>query len=489
MAAMITRPDVAPQKLLIGGQWTDASSGRAFKTINPATEEPICDVAEGTAADIDRAVQAARKAFESGPWPKMSASERGKLLWRIADLLERSVDDFAMLESMDAGKPLGEAKAVDLGECIEVLRYYAGFATKITGETLPAAGASFVYTLREPVGVIGAITPWNFPLLLSIWKIAPALAAGNTVVHKPASWTPLTALRFAKLCQEAGLPDGVLNVVTGPGSSTGQALVTHPGVDKIAFTGETSTGKSIMRSAADTLKRVSLELGGKSPNIVFADADLDAAARGAINGIFYNKGEVCCAGSRLLVEESAHDALLERIQGRLKKFTVGDPLDPKTRMGPVVSRSQLDKVQAAIEAGKKEGAKLVAGGDRPPGLSKGYYLNPTLFDGARNDMTIAREEIFGPVLVAIPFKTVEDAVSLGNDTPYGLSAAVWTKDVKKAHRAARALKAGTVWVNTYNLFDPTAPFGGYKQSGFGRELGKDALDLYTQVKTVWVDLS
>jgi acyl-CoA reductase-like NAD-dependent aldehyde dehydrogenase len=486
---MSTLTTGAPQKLFIGGQWTDASTGRSFGTINPATEEKICDIAEGDAKDVDRAVQAARKAFEEGAWPKMSAADRGKLLWKIADLLEANVDEFARLESMDAGKPVAEAKAVDLGECIGVLRYYAGYTTKITGDTLPASAAAFVYTLREPVGVIGAITPWNFPLLLSIWKIAPALAAGNTLVHKPASWTPLTALRFAKLCQEAGLPDGVLNVVTGPGSTAGQALVVHPGVDKIAFTGETSTGKSIMKGAADTLKRISLELGGKSPNIVFADADLDAAARGAINGIFYNKGEVCCAGSRLFVEESVHDALLEKIQGRLKKFTVGDPLDPKTRMGPVVSKSQLEKVQQAIESGQKEGAKLVTGGDRPAGLPKGYYLNPTLFDGVSNDMKLAREEIFGPVLATIPFKSVDEALAKGNDTLYGLSAAVWTRDIKKAHRAARALRAGTVWVNTYNMFDATAPFGGYKQSGFGRELGKEAMGLYTQVKTVWVDLS
>lgn len=480
---------VRPQKLFIGGQWVDPSTGRSFKTINPATEETIADIAEGDASDVDRAVAAARQAFEGGPWPAMTAAQRQKILWRIADHLEAKVDEFAMLESLDAGKPLAEAKAVDMGECIEVLRYYAGWATKITGDTVPAGGPSaFVYTLREPVGVIGAITPWNFPLLLAIWKIAPALAAGNTIVHKPASLTPLTALKFAEICQEAGLPQGVLNVVTGPGSTIGQALVAHPGVDKIAFTGETATGKQIMRGAADTLKRISLELGGKSPNIVFADADLDAAARGATTGIFYNKGEVCCAGSRLFVEEAVHDALLEKVQARLKKLTVGDPLDPKTRMGPVISKSQLDRVLGYIDSGKKEGAKLVAGGDRP-GLSKGYYVNPTVFTGVSNDMRIAREEIFGPVLATLRFKDANDAIALGNSTIYGLSAAVWTRDVKKAHRVARALKAGTVWVNTYNLFDPTAPFGGYKQSGFGRELGKEALELYTQVKTVWVDLS
>jgi acyl-CoA reductase-like NAD-dependent aldehyde dehydrogenase len=481
-------PPLPPQKLLIEGRWVESASGESFKTVNPATEEAIADVALGDARDIDRAVLAARRAFESGPWSTLPAAERGKLLWKIADLLEKHQDELAMLETLDAGKPLAEAKAVDLAESIGVLRYYAGYATKITGETLPADSPAFVYTLREPVGVIGAVTPWNFPLLLSIWKIAPALAAGNTIVHKPASLTPLSALRFAGLCLEAGLPEGVLNVVTGPGATAGQALVAHPGVDKIAFTGETATGKSILRGAAESLKRVSLELGGKSPNIVFADADLDLAARGALNGIFYNKGEVCCAGSRLLVEEAAHDSLLEKIQGRIKKFTVGDPLDPKTRMGPLVSKTQLEKVQSYIEAGKKEGARLVAGGDRP-NLPRGYYLNPTLFDGVSNGMKIAREEIFGPVLAVIPFRSTEDALALGNDTLYGLSAAVWTRDVKKAHRLARALKAGTVWVNTYNQFDPSAPFGGYKQSGFGRELGKEALDLYTQVKTVWVDLS
>jgi acyl-CoA reductase-like NAD-dependent aldehyde dehydrogenase len=483
----MTTTSLPVQKLFIGGKRVDPVGGKYFPTINPATEQPIADVAEGGSEDVDRAVAAARQAFE-GPWARTPAAERGKILWKVADLLESRADEVAMLETLDAGKPIAEAKAVDLHECVNVLRYYAGFATKIAGETLPASGPSFVYTLREPVGVVGAITPWNFPLLLSLWKIAPALAAGNTVVHKPASWTPLSALRFAELCQEAGLPEGVLNVVTGPGSVVGQALVAHRGVDKISFTGETATGKSILRSSADTLKHVSLELGGKSPNIVFADADLEAAARGAINGIFYNKGEVCCAGSRLFVEESAHDALLEKVQARMKKITVGDPLDPKTRMGPLVSKGQLEKVAGYVEQGKKEGAVLLAGGDRP-NLPRGYYLNPTLFDRATNRMTIGREEIFGPVLATMTFKDVDDAIAQGNDTPYGLAAAVWTKDVKKAHRVARALKAGTVWVNTYNLFDATAPFGGYKESGFGRELGKEAIELYTQVKTVWVDLS
>jgi acyl-CoA reductase-like NAD-dependent aldehyde dehydrogenase len=471
------------QKLFIGGQWVEPSTEKYFKTINPATEEPITDVAEAGPQDVDRAVAAARKAFDGGKWPAMAPSERGRILWKIADLLEAKIDDFAMLETLDAGKPLGESKNVEMRLSIDVLRYYAGFATKITGDTIPSNPNSFIYTLREPLGVVGAITPWNFPLLLAVWKIAPALAAGNTIVHKPASWTPLT-----EICLEAGLPEGVYNVIPGPGSTAGQALVTHPGVDKISFTGESNTGKSIMKSAADSLKKVSLELGGKAPNIVLADADLDAAARGAVIGIFYNKGEVCAAGSRLLVEESVHDALMEKILGRVKKMTVGDPLDKNTRMGPVISKQQREKVEEYIEKGKKEGAKLVTGGDRPA-LAKGYYLNPTIFTGVTNQMTIAREEIFGPVLATIPCKTVEDAIEKGNDTIYGLSAAVWTKDIKKAHRIARALKAGTVWVNTYNMYDAASPFGGYKQSGSGRELGKEALELYTQVKTVWVDLS
>ncbi len=485
---MTTAPTIPAPKLLVDGAWVDPASGKFFKATNPATEETLGEIADADARDVDRAVVAARKAFDAGPWPGMPAAEREKVLWRIAELLEKRIDEFAMLETLNAGKPLAESKGVEMAVCLEVLRYYAGFATKITGETLPAKGASLVYTLRQPVGVVAAITPWNFPLLLAVWKIAPALAAGNTIVHKPASLTPLTALRFGEICLEAGLPKGVLNVVTGAGSTAGRALVTHPGVDKVAFTGETATGKAILRDAADTLKRVSLELGGKSPNIVFADADLDAAARGAVTGIFYNKGEVCCAGSRLLVEESAHDALLEKLQARVKKLTVGDPLDPKTRMGPLISRGQLEKVEGYVEAGKREGAKLVCGGDRPP-LPKGFYFNPTVFDGVSNEMKIAREEIFGPVLATIPFKGLEEAVARANDTVYGLSAAVWTRDVKKAHQMARAIKAGTVWVNTYNMFDATAPFGGVKQSGFGRELGREALELYTQVKTVWVDLA
>jgi acyl-CoA reductase-like NAD-dependent aldehyde dehydrogenase len=420
----------------------------------------------------------------------MAAAERARVLWKLADLITANVDEMARLESINTGKTLFDSGKVELPFAAEVFRYYAGWTTKIHGETLNLRDGAFTFTLRQPLGVVGAIVPWNFPFLLASWKIAPALAAGNTLVLKPASLTPLTALRFAELTQEAGLPEGVFNLVPGPGGKAGMALVRHPGVDKIAFTGSTDVGKGIMREAAGSLKRVSLELGGKSPNVVFADADMEAALRGAMTGIFYNKGEVCAAGSRLLVEQRVHDEFVGKLVERVKGLKVGDPMDKGTRMGPVVSAQQLETVLGYVEAGRREGATLAAGGERVRvGDGRGYFLQPTVFTGVSNTMRIAREEIFGPVLSVIPFKDADDAVAQGNETFYGLAAAVWTRDVGKALRVARALRAGTVWVNAYNLFDAALPFGGFKESGFGRELGQAGLDLYTEVKSVWVDLA
>jgi acyl-CoA reductase-like NAD-dependent aldehyde dehydrogenase len=477
-------------EVFIGGQWRPPASGETYATINPATEKVSAQVAKGGERDVDLAVQAARRAFDHGPWPRTAAAERARILWKLADLISANLDEMARLESVNTGKTLFDSGKVELPFAAEVFRYYAGWTTKIHGETLNLRDGAFTFTLRQPLGVVGAIVPWNFPFLLASWKIAPALAAGNTVVLKPASLTPLTALRFAELTQEAGLPEGVFNVVTGPGGKVGMALVRHAGVDKIAFTGSTDVGKGIMKEAAGSLKRVSLELGGKSPNVVFADADLDAALRGALTGIFYNKGEVCAAGSRLLVEQRVHDEFVGKLVDRVKGLKIGDPMDKGTRMGPVVSAQQLETVLGYVEAGRREGATLAAGGERARvGDGRGYFLQPTVFTGVRNTMRIAREEIFGPVLSVIPFKDAEDAVAQGNETFYGLAAAVWTRDVGKALRVARALRAGTVWVNAYNLYDAALPFGGFKESGFGRELGQAGLDIYTEVKSVWVDIS
>jgi len=477
-------------RLFINGEFDDAREGKTFETINPATEEKLADVASASPEDVDRAVKAARAQLEPGSeWQKMKPRDRAKILWKIADLLSARAAEIGRIETLDNGKPIFESQYVDTPAAAECLYYFAGWSGKVTGETIPVSAGAFTYTLREPVGVVGAITPWNFPLMLAVWKVAPALACGNTVVLKPASNTSLSMLKFAEYAREAGLPAGVLNIVPGDGALVGNAMVDHPGIDAIAFTGSTAVGKKIMARAADTLKKVSLELGGKSPNIVFADADLDAAAKGALNAIFYGKGEVCAAGSRLLVEEGVHDELLDRIRERASRMVAGDPLHPKTRLGAIASRQQFDTVLSYIETGKKEGAKLVAGGERADiGTGKGYFVQPTIFDDVEPGMRIAQEEIFGPVLATIRFSDLDDAVAKGNSTVYGLAAAVWTRDISKAHRVAQAVKAGTVWINTYNLYDPALPFGGFKESGFGRDQGRDALEKYTQTKSVWVQL-
>ena len=483
-----TKSKISPGRLLINNEWHDGT--KHFDTVNPATDEVLTQIVEASAEDVDRAVQTARSAFEdhSCPWRKMSASERGRLIWKLADLVDKNIDELAELETLDNGKPIFESRYVDIPMVADVLRYYAGLATKIHGETVNTNETAFTYTLREPVGVVGMIVPWNFPLLLASWKLGPALACGNTVVLKPAEQTSLSTLRFGELAIEAGLPSSVLNIVTG-GAATGEAIVQHPGVDKIAFTGSTAVGKEIMRSAAESMKRVTLELGGKSPNIVCADSDLDSAIKGAITGIFYGKGEVCNAGSRLFIESKVRDEFTEKLVGRAKKMQPADPLDPKTRMGAIVSQQQMQTVLGYIEAGKKEGARLVAGGNRVSvDGSKGFFIEPTIFSDVTNEMKIAQEEIFGPVLSIISFDDVEQAVDQANRNPYGLAAAVWTRDIKKAHHISRQLRAGTVWINTYGLMDAALPFGGYKQSGFGRELGAHAVEHYTELKSVWLNM-
>jgi aldehyde dehydrogenase (NAD+) len=477
------------KQLLINNEWRPAASGQTMEVINPATEEIVASVPAADAADVDSAVAAARAAL-AGPWAALSARERGRLVGRLAARLIERADEVARLETLHNGKPISESRNIEIPAAAECFEYYAGWADKVMGETIPVKGNHLTYTLREPIGVVAAIVPWNFPLLLAAWKVAPALACGNTVILKPASQTPLTALALGEIAVEVGLPPGVLNVLTGPGSVMGQALVEHPGIDKIAFTGDTTTGKAIMRSAADTLKTITLELGGKSPNIVLADADMDAALRGTAIGIFYGKGEVCAAGSRLLVDRTIKDEFIDKLAARTRKIVPGDPLDPRTRFGAVSSKKQLETVLRYIASGKQEGATVVAGGERADiGTGKGYFVQPTVFADVRPEMTIAREEIFGPVLAAIEFADLDEAIAKANDSQYGLAAGVWTRDIKKAHYVARKLQAGTVWVNTYNVYDTAAPFGGYKQSGFGREMSAHALQHYTQVKSVWVDLN
>ncbi|MDX1389820.1 MAG: aldehyde dehydrogenase family protein, partial [Acidobacteriota bacterium] len=477
-------------RLLINGDWRDATSGKTFETINPADESVITTVAEAAEADVDEAVRAAREALESGPWSRMPAAERGKIVWRMGELIREQLPALSMVETLDTGKTLFDSGKIELPMAASILQFYAGAATKISGSTLESNPGAFTYTLKEPVGVVAAIVPWNFPLLLTTWKVAPALAAGCVMIVKPATQTPLSALELGRIGLEAGLPPGVLQILPGRGSTAGMGLVRHPGVDKIAFTGSTEVGRKILQEAAGTIKRVTVELGGKSPNVVFADADLDAAAKGAFNGIFYNKGEVCAAGSRLLIERSAHDEVVEKLAERADAVTLGDPRDKQTRMGPVISAQQMDSVLGYIGKGQDEGARVVAGGRRADEVNggKGYFVRPTVFDGVTPEMTIAREEIFGPVLATLAFDDVDDAVAKANATIYGLAAGVWTRDVSKAHRVARSIKAGTVWVNTYNLYDASLPFGGFKQSGFGRELGLEALDAYLETKSVWLDL-
>ena len=477
----------AQEPMLIDGKWVASVSGKTFATINPATGEKICDVAEADKADVDLAVKTARKAFDDGPWTKMSASERGRLIHKLADLIEKNADELAALETLDNGKPYSDARNIDVPLTVKCYRYYAGWADKIHGKTIPVEGPFFCYTRHEPVGVVGQIIPWNFPLLMQAWKWGPALATGCTMVLKPAEQTPLTALRVGALALEAGIPDGVVNVVPGFGPTAGAAITSHMDVNKVAFTGEVTTGQLIMKAAAESnLKRVTLELGGKSPNIVFADADLDAAVEGAYFGLFFNQGQCCCAGSRLFVEDKVHDAFVEKMLKKAKSRKVGDPFDPATEQGPQVSQEQFDRVMSYIDIGKNEGAKLLHGGSRVG--QRGYFIEPTIFDGVSDSMRIAREEIFGPVMNILRFKDIDEVVKRSNQTCFGLAAAVWTRDITKAHRLAASLRAGTVWINCYDVFDAAAPFGGFKMSGIGRELGEYALQNYTEVKTVTVNL-
>src|SRR5579863_7982902 len=475
------------QKILINGKWVDAASGKTFATYNPATGDVLSLIAEGDKEDINRAVKAARAAFDSGPWSKITPSERGRLIWKIADQIDKHLEEFAQLESLDNGKPLKVARVADVPLAADLFRYMAGWATKIEGNTIPISSGGgttqfLAYTLREPIGVVGQIIPWNFPLLMAAWKLGPALATGCTVVLKPAEQTPLSALLLGELVQEAGIPDGVVNIVPGYGETAGAALSAHPDVDKVAFTGSTEVGRLILQAAAGNLKKVSLELGGKSPNVVFADVDLDTAVQGAASAIFFNHGQCCCAGSRLYVEDKVFDKVVEGVSRRAESINVGAGLDPSSDMGPLVSEERLNRVCGYGEAGKSEGAKAVTGGERLG--DKGYFVKTTVLVNTNDKMKVVREEIFGPVVTAIPFRDPEELLSKANDTVYGLAAGVWSSDIKKAHTIAAKLKAGTVWINCYNIFDAALPFGGYKQSGWGREMGHEVLEHYTETKAV-----
>ena len=489
MATTTARRALAPSirltKHLIQNEWVDPAEGGWFETHDPSTGEAIAKVAAGTAADVERAVRAARRALESGPWSRMDAADRGRLLYKLADLFEARAKELAALESLNSGKTIRDSEG-DLQGVVNTLRYYAGWADKIEGRTPPVRGNHLTYTLRQPVGVVGQIIPWNFPLLMLAWKWGPALACGNTIVMKPAEQTPLTALAAAELAVEAGFPPGVINIVNGLGETAGAAIVTHPGVDKVAFTGHVDTAKIIQKAAADTLKRVTFELGGKSPNVIFADADMEQAVEGAFHAIYFHCGQCCTAGSRLFVEEKIHDELVERLAERSKGRRIGDPLDPATEQGPQVSDEQMQKILGYVDIGKKEGAKLVSGGRRLG--DRGFFVEPTVFDRVTDDMTIARDEIFGPVVGVLPFRTIEEVVERANKTHYGLAAAIWTKDLDKAHLFAKKVQAGTVWINCYHMVDTTTPFGGFKMSGQGRENGDAALEHYTELKTVTIRL-
>ena len=486
-----TAPAVLNVKMVIGGQQVDAADGQTFDVMNPATGEVLARTPLGGPEDVNRAVAAAQAAFDDPKgWSSWSAAKRGRTLQKLSGLVKQHLEELAQLESRNVGKPIsgarGEALAVSL-----VFEYYAGAANKLFGETIPVSRPGLDFTLREPIGVVGLIVPWNFPMNMASWKLGPALAAGNTAILKPASYTPLTAIRLGELALEAGFPPGVVNVITGPGGTAGAALAGHPGVGKVAFTGETTTGQEIMRLAANNVKKVSLELGGKSPNIVFADADLEKWAADSPYSVFDNAGQDCCARSRILVERSAHERVVELFAEATRKVVVGDPADAATEVGTMVSFRQRDRVKDYIEIGQREGASIVIGGAPPddPALAGGAYLMPTVFDHVRNDMRIAAEEIFGPVVTVIPFDTEEEAIRLANATPYGLSGSIWSRDIKKALRTAKGVQAGVLSVNTNSSVHTEAPFGGYKMSGIGRELGMHALDLYTEIKNVFVDLS
>ncbi|MEM7455304.1 MAG: aldehyde dehydrogenase family protein [Planctomycetota bacterium] len=480
-----------PKQLLINGRWQSAASGRTFDVVNPANEEVIANVAHGADEDIALSVSAAREAFENGPWSRMTPSDRGKLIWKIGDLIEKHNDELAQLETIDNGKPFAVARVADVPLAADMFRYMAGWCTKIEGNTIPisvpyAPGANFhSFTLREPVGVVGQIIPWNFPLLMAAWKLAPALACGCTIILKPAEQTPLSALRLGELIQEAGIPEGVVNIVTGYGDA-GAALVNHDDVDKVAFTGSTEVGKLIVQGAAGNLKKVTLELGGKSPNVIMRDADLSTAIPGAANAIFFNHGQCCCAGSRLYIEEPIFDEVAAGIAEEAKKIKVGDGFDLSTTMGPLVSKEQFERVTGFLDRGRTAGANAICGGDSPDGA--GYFVNPTVLTNTNEAMECVQEEIFGPVVAAMPFKNAGDLIGRANDTTYGLAAGVWTSNVSEAHRIAKAIKAGTVWVNCYNVFDAAMPFGGYKQSGWGREMGHAALENYLETKAVCISM-